>query len=379
MVGIQADDLTGACDVAAAFAGRGLATLVLLADRGAPAAPVPPPEILVLDTESRGLPGPEARARARSATARLEALAPSALYKKVDSTLRGRVADELLGSLDGSGLAGALLAPAFPAQRRVVVDGILRVDGRPVDQEPVARDPTFPATGASVLALLGEGGPHPAGALPLATVRRGAAAVRERLDRWAVAGGRALVCDAETEADLDALAAGAAGFPALLAGSAGLARALANRMGRPGPPAPRPRGLRLPLLVVAGSTHPATRLQVERLAARGAGDGILSAPTTTDDTAATRAAVATRLADEARRRLERGSPCPATLLLTGGETAVAACRALGASGLAVAGELEPGLALGALWDGPFAGLTIVTKAGGFGDADTLVRVWEACR
>ena len=70
---------------------------------------------------------------------------------------------------------------------------------------------------------------------------------------------------------------------------------------------------------------------------------------------------------------------PGTLLLTGGETAVAVCRALETASLRLDGEVEPGLARGALLDGPFAGLAVVTKAGGFGDPDTLVRVWEACR
>jgi uncharacterized protein YgbK (DUF1537 family) len=69
---------------------------------------------------------------------------------------------------------------------------------------------------------------------------------------------------------------------------------------------------------------------------------------------------------------------PGALLLTGGETAVAVCRALGASGLQLTGELEPGLAVGALLDGPFEGLAVVTKAGSFGDTETFARVREAC-
>jgi uncharacterized protein YgbK (DUF1537 family) len=39
--------------------------------------------------------------------------------------------------------------------------------------------------------------------------------------------------------------------------------------------------------------------------------------------------------------------------------------------------MEPGIALGTLAGGPFDGLVTLTKAGGFGDADALVRVWEA--
>ena len=53
-------------------------------------------------------------------------------------------------------------------------------------------------------------------------------------------------------------------------------------------------------------------------------------------------------------------------------------RALEAGALWLTGQLEPGLALGRLAGGPFDGLTVMTKAGGFGDAETLERAWEAC-
>ncbi|MGH7266258.1 MAG: four-carbon acid sugar kinase family protein, partial [Candidatus Rokuibacteriota bacterium] len=53
LVGIQADDLTGACDTGAPFAARGLQTLVLLGDAALPSTL---PDVLVLDTETRGGP-----------------------------------------------------------------------------------------------------------------------------------------------------------------------------------------------------------------------------------------------------------------------------------------------------------------------------------
>ena len=88
-----------------------------------------------------------------------------------------------------------------------------------------------------------------------------------------------------------------------------------------------------------------------------------------DEPARRRRETAARLADAARARIERVRP--GAILLTGGETAIAVLRALGAGGLRLTGELEPGLALGTLAGGPFDGLVVMTKAGGFGDADTL--------
>jgi uncharacterized protein YgbK (DUF1537 family) len=127
--------------------------------------------------------------------------------------------------------------------------------------------------------------------------------------------------------------------------------------------------------VVAGSAHPATRAQLGRLARREGLDVLAPPADQRADDPARRRETAARLADATRARVERARP--GALLLTGGETAIAVLRALGADGLRLTGELEPGLALGTLVGGPFDGLIAMTKAGGFGDADAMVRVWEA--
>jgi uncharacterized protein YgbK (DUF1537 family) len=126
--------------------------------------------------------------------------------------------------------------------------------------------------------------------------------------------------------------------------------------------------------VVAGSRHPATQDQLARLEARGVSGVWLPDPEGALD--GDREAILRALAARVRERLARGAA--ATLLLTGGETAYSVCRAIEATGIALDGQLEPGLATGRLLGGPFAGLTVVTKAGGFGDPETLVRLHEAC-
>jgi D-threonate/D-erythronate kinase len=364
-VGVQADDLTGACDTGCVFAARGLETVVLLPDAPLPS---PSPAVLVLDTESRHRDASEARKDALAAATRLAACGPGLVYKKLDSTLRGPIAAELAGVLEGVGTARAVVAPAFPGQHRTVLDGCLRIGQRPAAETPIARDPAFPPTGDSVLALLAAAGPRPIALLPLATVRRGASAVAARIARHA----GSLVCDAETEADLAIVAAAAGTLPVLLAGSAGLADAVAARLAPASHrPVPAPRS---PLLVVAGSRHPTTRAQLGRLDAQGIAG--IRASDLAGDREGDRAAVLCALAAATRERLERG--LPGTLLLTGGETAYSVCRAIGATGIALDGEFERGLAMGRLLGGPFAGLTVVTKAGGFGDPETLLRLHDAC-
>jgi uncharacterized protein YgbK (DUF1537 family) len=70
---------------------------------------------------------------------------------------------------------------------------------------------------------------------------------------------------------------------------------------------------------------------------------------------------------------------PRGLVLTGGDVALAALRSLDTDQLAIEGEVLPGMARARIGDGPHAGLPVVTKAGGFGDAQALVAVLRALR
>jgi len=60
------------------------------------------------------------------------------------------------------------------------------------------------------------------------------------------------------------------------------------------------------------------------------------------------------------------------VLVTGGETLVALYHALGAERLDLEGAPRPGLALGRLRAPGREPLTVVTKAGGFGEPDLFV-------
>ena len=66
----------------------------------------------------------------------------------------------------------------------------------------------------------------------------------------------------------------------------------------------------------------------------------------------------------------------AGLVIAGGDTAFDVLRSLGASSIDVLGEVETGVPYGQLNGGIAHGVTLVTKAGGFGDAGTLSRALE---
>ena len=72
------------------------------------------------------------------------------------------------------------------------------------------------------------------------------------------------------------------------------------------------------------------------------------------------------------------SPKTTALVMTGGETAFAVLQQI-CSGLALLREISPGVALGTIVGGRCDGFQVVTKAGGFGEDQTLVDILRLFR
>lgn len=323
---IIADDLTGALDSAAPFAARGAAVQVALAPAAIASALAANPEVIAISTDSREIAAGAAQHAVTAALAALPAGTP--IFKKVDSRLKGHIATEL-GAV---GFRRALVAPAIPEFGRIAQGGFLRGFGVDV---PI-----------DIAACLGA---H---------------------------ADRAEIPDTETPDQMaDALAASSAD---LLIGARGLAEALAARL-FPAPPQPV---LSLPgprALFVIGSRDPITTAQVAALT--GAGVALLPAPNGVAGVSDAgmlavqavpgRDAVAPQAVSGALARavvpdLIAGRQ---TLLLTGGATAAAVLDRMGVTLLRLRGECLPGLPVAEA-----GGFTIVAKSGGFGDADSLLRV-----
>ena len=350
---IVADDLTGACDTGALFAGRGPVPVTVW-PRRAVEAPV-----RVVDTESRTATPEEAADRVTVVAARARS---GSWFKKIDSTLRGPIGAEVDALMRALGVTTAVVCPAFPGQRRVVLDRVLLVGGVPVAETPIARDPGFPGGSSSVIDLLRPQLDRALAWVPIDQLRAGSTALAARLRRLS---GTVIVADAESDADLDGLVEAALTVePApLLVGAAGLAHALATRVGLLAERAELPGGARW--LVVAGSVHPATRRQLRE--ARAAGLTVLA---TAERGAGDGAEAIARLIEQALAALQRERWD--LVVVTGGETAVALWTALGAERIDLIGAPAPGLALGQLRVPGRDPVPLLTKAGGFGPPDLLV-------
>lgn len=394
---IIADDLTGALDGAAAWGPYCRTRVFLDSDAGSTAGT----EVVAIDTNTRHRAPEEAAAVVAKETANARQLSSSAArYKKIDSILRGNTAVEIAAAFHAFSSevlnASAMIAPAFPEMGRTVFGGVVRVDHQPLPDRAGNLSEQLRAAGLRVALI------------DLAVVRRGGADIRRVYETYLAQGAEAIVIDAETGADLSSIDEAYAGLkkPTLLVGSAGLLRVAAQRaISNASPTNCQTKPVSGHSVIVVGSYSEQARAQCASLRASGVASVMLSPPFTEDRQQAaacdlTRhltdsdallcpnpkivvepdraAAITTALAATIRRVLATRCPStkPTALILSGGETARAVLKAAGVDSLDVSGEIEPGVVRSSAGD-RLGGLTIVTKAGAFGDTGTLERIRHA--
>lgn len=149
MIGVIADDLTGAAEIGAVGLRHGLSAEIVR--RGEPANGV---DLACVDTDSRACSPEEAARRATAAAKVLQAAGARWIYKKVDSVLRGHVTAEIEAVMKQLKLMRALLLPANPSLGRTIKGGHYFLRGRPIHKTEFARDPHFPRRSSQVLRLV---------------------------------------------------------------------------------------------------------------------------------------------------------------------------------------------------------------------------------
>src|SRR4051812_20408385 len=150
MIGVIADDLTGAAELGGVGLRHGLKAEVIL--HGACDSDA---ELLCVDTDSRSCGPREAARRAAAAASELRNAGAQWIYKKVDSVLRGQVLPEVRAIQKALVMRAVLLVPANPGFGRVIRRGRYYVKGKLIHQTDFARDPEFPRTSSNVLDMLG--------------------------------------------------------------------------------------------------------------------------------------------------------------------------------------------------------------------------------
>ena len=398
---VIADDLTGSCDTAAQFSRFGMRVAVTGAS--APHRPLDL-DLLVVNTASRGLPAERAREVAARSAKALLASGSRPVYKKIDSTLKGPWCQELAAVMAVVRPDLTLVAPAFPAWRRTTRGGTLLLDGRPLPPRSARAPGTTEIGSGDLLGRLRAEFGSQVELLRRDLLRQAPATVEKRILTARRKGHRVLLFDIESDSDLERLALTGRRLDesVLWVGSAGLARFLPLSWGVSQTPA-APAGLHAkgPLLLICGSLNLVNMPQLEQLGQRGLATAITLRDEDTDspprmenklkqalETLARQQSVALSLRLDQRirsrghlqqlqqalqsaagRLLDTGAP--GAVILVGGDTALKVYEQCGAQGIRILGEVEPGIPWGRWIGGRLEGLPVVTKAGGFGNADTL--------
>ncbi|HEX9046828.1 MAG TPA: four-carbon acid sugar kinase family protein, partial [Verrucomicrobiae bacterium] len=149
MIGVIADDLTGAAELGAVGLRHGLSAEIIRAGKPSGTA-----DLVCVDTDSRSCEPAAAGKRAAAAAKMLRTAGAEWIYKKVDSVLRGQVTAEVEAVLRQLRLDRALLLPANPSLGRTIRDGQYFVHGKPINKTEFARDPEYPRRSAQVVRLL---------------------------------------------------------------------------------------------------------------------------------------------------------------------------------------------------------------------------------
>lgn len=366
VIRILADDLTGALDTAAAFAGE---VPVFIDTPPAADEAYFASEISVVATPTRDVPLGDLATHLQPVVDWL--CSADLAYKKVDSLLRGNTFAEIAWLLDAGEFAGAVFAPAFPAQGRLTFD----------NRQWVAKPGQAPQAVASPL--------REAFAELRASVHASADELGGARDVW--------IPEVRDDDDLDRIAAQSvppARQPYLWCGSAGLAHAIARAWRlAPAAGAALPRqGRDGPTVLISASFQPVLYAQWEALKS--------ALPTMAIAERARREEIdrATRLAREGalharfdlspRREMTQdesmallrqniecivdGLPQPGELLIVGGDTLLAICRATGAHALLAGASIRTGWGCASLVGGVWDGTRCYSRSGAFGGVDDLL-------
>lgn len=272
IVGIIADDLTGANDTALQFKKCNAETKILL-DVSVPPENDANTEVWAISTESRNIEPQMAIEKIRTSVANLNSnLNLEYFYKKIDSTIRGNIAVETLTMVEELEYDVAIIIPAFPTEGRITVGGYHLSKCVPIGRTEMARDPHSPITESHIPTLfknqLGENADLVA-TLDLKTIMNGAGPILVKINELVKEGKKLIIADAVSLVDIEqiVLAINKSSYKILPAGTAATGKILAKQwLGEQNEAECEKVTIpKLPKLIISGSATQINATQIEHL------------------------------------------------------------------------------------------------------------------
>ncbi|ODS40557.1 MAG: hypothetical protein A7315_02420 [Candidatus Altiarchaeales archaeon WOR_SM1_79] len=225
MIYVIADDLTGANDTGVQFSKKGYKTVVVVPDRSLCAFDKSQIDVLVIDTETRHLDSKGARKSIKNILETLDFGEGDIVYKKIDSTLRGNIGieiDEIMKSLKRN---ICIFVPSFPSYKRITVGGSLLIQGKSLVKSEYFNDNLRKNEKSHILVLLKSQTDLPISRIDLKDVIKGQEAILQSLKKNLQDRNKIVVIDAVNEEHLSEIYDSSLKLNGsiLYAGSAGLA------------------------------------------------------------------------------------------------------------------------------------------------------------
>jgi len=418
---IIADDLTGANDTGVQFSKKGYNTIVSILEESGDIIIPHETDVLVIDTETREVDVKTACQRVRNVLKKLNFSDKDIFYKKVDSTLRGCIGAELEEMINILEKDICVFTPTFPAQQRITIGGYLIVNGKPLGLSKYYSGDLKAGEASLISFLLKQQTSLPIARIDFIDVIKGQEAIFEKLNKLYQEGNKIIIVDATEEMHLKDIFNSINRFEGsvLYAGSAGLANYFPKSYNKN-------RSFKLnmeknkgPVLIVGGSRNPITKSQINHLKGEidffdlnidieeiwsnrktilehfltesitviknGQHLVIRTNPFYNDKENINKKLmqkhnlsfrelelIIRKFLGELTAEIVRNSSAR-NIILTGGDIALGVCSALGIQNLNIVDELLPGIPLSTA-NLKNINLKIVTKAGGFGEKDTLFKL-----
>jgi len=418
MIYVIADDLTGANDTGVQFAKKGYNTMVSILDKQSTIMVPDNADVFVIDTETREADSKTARKRLKSILEKININRKDVVYKKIDSTLRGNIGNELEEIMIILNREICIFSPSYPSYQRITIGGYLVVDQKPLGLSEYSSNHLEHEENSFIPFLLKKQTDFPVGQIDLKDVAKGQETILSKINELSQKGNKIIVIDSTNEEHLKDIFASGLKFnkSVLFSGSAGLANHFPNINNKNESLKIKIENNKGPIIVVAGSRNSILEDQVnylknrlnftelkidleqvfsdkDRILDNYAAEGIKAIKGNRDLVIHTDAIyneeklINKKLMLKYHLNFRALEICIKTFLgkliskiiknsdvrniiLTGGDTALGVCKEVGISNFNVIDELLPGIPLStAYYENNI--LNIITKAGGFGKEDTL--------
>lgn len=415
---IIADDLSGANDTGVKFTKKGYNASVSIMNKQ-PTIVIPDNiDVFVVDTETRELESEHAREKLNSILKKLRIDKDDFVYKKVDSTMRGNIGAEIEEIMKFLRKDICIFSPSFPSHQRVTIDSFLVVDQKSLGKSEYSSNHLNQEENSFIPAIIKRQTDFSVGQIHLKDVTKGQKVIFSKINELYKKGNQIIVIDSTIEKHLGDIFNSGFKFDGsvLFSGSAGLANHFPKNNNRPEKLKANIENTKSPVIVVAGSRNsivgqqinflknnvnlPEIKIDLEQIFSDR--DRILENYTAksielinagqdlliyTDAIYNERQSINNKLMVKYHlsfRELEIEikkifgkltseiikNTKARNLILTGGDVALGVCEELRIYSMNILDELLPGIPL-TIANYKNLTLKIITKAGGFGKANTL--------